>query len=273
MRIKKAMLVFRKDWLEISRNWQILLPMLILPLLFVILFPLLLILISGTSESSMNFGELENILKNLPQNMQSRIRDMTPTQIIIYIMALYLFAPFFLIIPVMISGVIASDSFAGEKERKTIEALLATPLTDEELFLGKMLVSFIPSIAITIISFLIYLICVDVLSLSVFDGVLLLPNLDWILLIFGLAPTMALTSIGVTVMISAKVKGVREAQQISGILMIPILALIFGQVMGALILEPFVILLLIGIFIIIDVVVFKMGVRIFEREKILSEML
>jgi len=69
MRIKKAMLVFRKDWLEISRNWQILLPMLILPLLFAILFPLLLILISGTSESSMNFGELENILKNLPQNM------------------------------------------------------------------------------------------------------------------------------------------------------------------------------------------------------------
>ena len=49
---------------------------------------------------------------------------MTEIQVMIYIMALYFFAPFFLIIPQMASSVIVSDSFAGEKERKTIEAPL-----------------------------------------------------------------------------------------------------------------------------------------------------
>ena len=56
----------------------------------------------------------------------------------------------------MASSVIASDSFAGEKERKTIEALLATPLSDSELFVGKVLVAFIPAVLVTFASFAVY---------------------------------------------------------------------------------------------------------------------
>jgi hypothetical protein len=111
----------------------------------------------------------------------------------------------------MASSVIAADSFAGEKERKTIEALLATPISDSELFLGKILVSFIPSMTITVLSFIIYSIVVDSLSSTIFNGRLLLPNLVWILLIFGVAPTVALASIGLTVMISAKVKRLQRS--------------------------------------------------------------
>jgi hypothetical protein len=58
-------------------------------------------------------------------------------------------------------------------------------------------------------------------------------------------------------MISAKVKGFREAQQISGILLIPILVLVFGQVTGVIIFGPMLVTLLIGLFAIIDIVVFK----------------
>jgi ABC-type Na+ efflux pump permease subunit len=197
---------------------------------------------------------------------------MTEQQVMIYIMALYFFAPFFLIIPLMASSVIASDSFAGEKERKTIEALLATPISDGELFLGKMLVSFIPSIIVTGISFLVYTIVFDLMSFGIFNGTFLLPNLDWFLLIFGLAPTVALASIGLTVIISAKVKGFKEAQQISAILLIPILALVFGQVTGAIIFGPTMITALIGLFAIIDLAVFRTGVKLFKREEILAKL-
>ena len=273
MRVQKAMLVFRKDWQEVSRNWQVILPIVIVPLMISVLLPVILTAIPSLATTpGTPFSGFETMIENLPNYIQEQLEGMTQQQVMIYIMALYFFAPFFLIIPLMASSVIASDSFAGEKERKTIEALLATPMSDGELFLGKMLVSFIPSMIVTVISFLAYSTVFDLLSFSVFNGALLLPNFDWILLIFGLAPAMALASIGLTVMISAKVKGFREAQQISVILLIPILALVFGQVTGAIIFGPMVITALIGIFVIIDIAVFKIGVKLFKREEILSKL-
>jgi ABC-type Na+ efflux pump permease subunit len=272
MRIKKAMLVFRKDWREIRRNWQVILPIVVVPVIISVFLPVLLTVISsvGTTSGTPLSG-FEALIQNLPNHVRGQLAGMTETEVMIYIMALYFFAPLFLIIPLMASSVIASDSFAGEKERKTIEALLATPISDGELFLGKMLVSFIPSMIVTILSFVIYSMVFDLLAFSIFNGALLLPNLDWILLIFGLAPTVALASIGLTVMVSAKVKGFKEAQQISVILLIPVLALVFGQVTGALIFGPIVILGLIGLFAIIDFAVFRTSVKLFKREEILSK--
>jgi len=273
MRIQKAMLVFSKDWREIRRNWQVILPIVVVPLMMSVILPMVLTIIpsiAATQEGSLR--RPENLINSLPVRVQEHLAWMNEQQVMIYIMAIYFFAPFFLIIPLMASSVISSDSFAGEKERKTIEALLATPISDGELFLGKMLVSFIPSMIITMISFGVYTAVFDIMAYGIFNGMLLLPTIDWILLIFGLAPTVALASIGLTVMISAKVKGFREAQQISVILLIPVLALIFGQVTGAIILGPIVILALAGLFLVIDLVVFRVGVKLFRREEILSKL-
>ena len=273
MKFQMAMLVFRKDWREVSRNWQVILPIVIIPFMFSVLLPIIIVLVpslAGTLGSSS--GSIEEMIKNLPSSIRDQLIGMTPEQILVYVMSLYFLAPFFLIIPLMASSVIASDSFAGEKERKTIEALLATPISDSELFLGKILVSFIPSMLATIVSFIIYSTVIDIVSLAIFNGRLLLPNVVWIMLIFGLAPTIALAGIGLTVIISAKVKGFREAQQISAILLIPILALVFGQVTGAIIFGPTLVAALIGSFVVIDLSVFMIGVRIFKREEILSKL-
>lgn len=273
MRTNKAMLVFRKDWREVRRNWQVILPIVVIPFMFSVLLPLLIILIpSLAAMPGSSLGGLETMIENLPKHVQDELVGMTEQQVLVYITSLYFFAPFFLIIPLMASSVIASDSFAGEKERRTIEALLATPISDSELFLGKILVSFIPSMMVTVVSFLIYSSLVDLLSFAIFDSRLLLPNLVWIMLIFGLAPTVALASIGLTVMISAKVKGFREAQQISAILLIPILILVFGQVSGAIIFGPIVVGALIGAFAIVDLLTFYIGVKMFKREEILSKL-
>jgi len=273
MRVEKAMLVFKKDWCEIRRNYQVILPIVVVPLMISVFLPIILTVIpslAATQGGSLNgFGTL---LENLPKHVQEQLAAMTEQQVMIYVMAIYFFAPFFLIIPLMASSVIASDSFAGEKERKTIEALLATPLSDGELFLGKMLVSFIPSMIVTVVSFAIYTTVFDVLAYNLFNGMLLLPTIDWILLIFGLAPTVALASIGLTVIISARVKGFREAQQISVVLLTPVLALVFGQATGAIIFGPVVILALIGLFGLVDLAVFRVGVKLFKREEILTKL-
>lgn len=267
------MLVFRKDWLEIRRNWQVILPIVVVPLMISVFLPVILAVIpSFVATPGGSLNGFDSLLGNLPTHVQELLTGMTDQQVMVYVMAVYFFAPFFLIIPLMASSVISSDSFAGEKERKTIEALLATPISDGEMFLGKMLVSFIPSMIVTIFSFIVYTIVFDVLAYGLFNGMLLLPTIDWILLIFGLAPAVALASIGLTVMISARVKGFREAQQISVVLLIPVLALVFGQVTGALVFGPLVILVLIGLFGIVDFIVFRAGVKLFRREEILAKL-
>jgi ABC-2 type transport system permease protein len=268
----KVWLVFRKDWREIRRNRQVLTPILVIPILVSVLLPVVIVSIPNFSPSTtFSTGNLANFLTNLPPSIINEITGMTVQQSTIYLLVLYFLAPIFLIVPIMASSVIASDSFAGEKERKTIEALLATPLTDAELFLGKILVAFIPAIIITFASFAIYSVVVDSLTAEMFNGLTLLPNQIWLTIIFGLSPAIALTSIGLTVTISAKVKGFREAQQISVILVAPILGLVFGQISGALFLGETVLYTLIAIFTLIDIIVFYIGIKLFKREEILSK--
>ena len=271
MRPQSIWLVFRKDWREMRRNWQVLVPITAVPMLVAVLLPMIILFLPNlTPTTNMSIQSLQTVMKNLPNSIQAEIAGMTAQQALTYLLMLYFLAPLFLVIPVMASSVIASDSFAGEKERKTIEALLATPLSDAELFVGKVLVAFIPAIVVTFASFAIYSAVVDILAAPLFGGALLLPNSLWLTMILGLAPLIALTSIGLTVAISAKVRGFREAQQISVVLLAPILGLVFGQVSGTLFLGPIILFALIGAFILVDVLVFYISVKVFKREEILS---
>ncbi len=128
----------------------------------------------------------------------------------------------------------------------------------------------VPSMLITGSSFLLYCATVDLLTYEMF-GRLLLPNPEWVLLIFGLAPTVALAGIGLTVMISARVKGFREAQQISALLVVPILIMFFAQASGVMIFGYLMVGALTLVFILVDILLFRLAVKIFQREKLLSQ--
>jgi len=271
MRLDKVLLVFGKDFQEISRNKEVILPMVILPLIFALLLPAISVMIpESVNTPGDEDAMVGNIRANLPEDVQTRLMSYTPTGQVTYIMLVYFFAPFFLIIPVMSSSVIASDSFAGEKERNTLEALLATPITDSELLLGKILVSFIPGMGITIFGFILYVMTVNVLTVDIFGGYIM-PTAPWLVMIFVLCPAIALLGVGTTVIISSRVKGFREAQQLSAVLVLPVLGLLFGQGAGYLMLGSNVMIIL-AIFIgVIDVVVFRVGLRLFQRENILSK--
>ena len=270
MRLEKALLVFKKDFIEITRNKEVLLPMIILPVIFAFLLPA----ISVISPENVNTGTddqamVENILNNLPDNIKAELSEYSAYEKTIYIMLVYFFTPFFLIIPIMSSSVIASDSFAGEKERNTLEALLATPLTDSELLLGKILVSFIPGMGVTFLGAILYIGTVDYLTFETF-GKYILPTGTWIVMLLVLAPVISLLGVGVSVIVSSRVKGFREAQQLSAILVVPVLALLFGQASGLLMLGSIVMIELALVIALVDVVVFRVGIRLFQRENILS---
>ena len=270
MRWSKVSLVFRKDLSEVARNWEVMAPMILLPVIITVLIPAVVTLVPDSMNGSNNGNLMDSIFPNLPEAVRQTLSAYPEGLQMMYIMLVYFFAPFFLIIPLMVSGVIASDSFAGEKERKTIEALLAAPFTDSELLMGKILASFAPAMGATLISFTLYTVMVDALTFGRF-GFLLLPNLTWIVMILCLAPAASLLGIGATVIISSRVKGFREAQQLSALLVVPVLALLFGQASGFLIMGPATLLVLTVLVLVVDAALFGVGVSLFNREKILSQ--
>ena len=125
--------------------------------------------------------------------------------------------------------------------------------------------------AITFLAFSAYTLIVDTLAYSLF-GKAIMPTLNWILVIFGLAPAVSIMGIGLSVMISARVKGFREAQQISALLILPIMGLVLAQVSGVLLLTPLVILLISSSFYVLDIIIILLSIKVFKREEILSRM-
>jgi ABC-2 type transport system permease protein len=272
IRLSRVKLVFRKDWLEIRRNWQVLFPLLFVPIVFAVVLPAVAVMPTFSIPSQAPSDGVLTIMKALPAQVRHEVAAMTGQQAMAYMMVLYLFAPVFLIIPIMVSSVIASDSFAGEKERRTIEALLATSLSDGEMLLGKVLVSFVPAVAVTTVAFLIYSAIVDYMTLGMFGGRFLLPNTIWLTLIFGLAPAVAFADIGLTVIISARVKGVREAQQISALLLVPLFASVLGQASGTMFFDPLLTTALTALLVAFDMIILLASIRAFGRDHILTKL-
>lgn len=84
-------------------------------------------------------------------------------------MILCFFIPVFMLLPTMISNVTATASFVGEREQKTIEGLLYTPLNRQELLLGKIVASFAPATVITWFSVIVYGIILDTLGYRILE--------------------------------------------------------------------------------------------------------
>ncbi|MBE7680998.1 ABC transporter permease subunit [Paenibacillus sp. P13VS] len=238
----------RKDIRAITASIQLWLPMLIVPLIIGVTMPAILIWLSSRVElrSIGNIGFLLDSLDILSSSGQiPELASMaTDNHRIVYYLALYMFAPLFLIIPVMASSILTANSFAGEKERKTLEGLLFTPISMDTLFKGKVLAALIPSILLSWITFLIYGIIANILMYPMF-GALMFPNWNWIILVLWVVPSCSLMVILLNVLISAKVRGFQEAYQLGGLIVLPLLALIAGQASGMLLISP-VLLLLIG---------------------------
>jgi ABC-2 type transport system permease protein len=157
----------------------------------------------------------------------------------------FMIAPFFLLVSIINSMVTASNSFAGEKERKTLESLLFAPISIKDLFLGKVLASFIPTMVITYLVYIIDILVLNLLTYSTFDE-LVLVSPTWLLLMLWVVPILVLFSILVNVLISAKVKTYQEAQQFAGLLVLPVIGLLVGQLTGLFFINPL-ILFLIGV--------------------------
>jgi len=125
--------IFTKDWKEIKGNKDLIIPIFLVPIIFSTILPII-----------MGFGVIMEPEEVFP--------GATPYTAFGFMINM-LMKPMFLMIPSVISNVIACDSFAGEKERKTAESILVLPITHKELYLGKLLAALIPAILFSVLAF------------------------------------------------------------------------------------------------------------------------
>jgi len=226
-----------KEWRESMRNKMVLFGVIFLPLVMV-----------GMSVFMLTVGEGS---------------DDPAAQIALFNTSLL----YFMVLPAVIPLAIAVYSIVGEKEQTTLEPLLATPLSDRELFLGKALASVLPAVLINWISFGLFLAATRILA-----GEFLLQTLTapWLASIFGLSPLLALFSVGVTMFVSSRASDARAAYQFSSLAILPgLIPLIIYSSIQTLV-DLRLVVLEGGVLIVAGAVVLWIAIRLFKREQILT---
>jgi len=105
--------------------------------------------------------------------------------------------PFILLLPFFMASNLVTDSIVGEKERKTFEVLLMSPLPSSMVVIGKI----IPILTFSLLQSLAWILLLDLLQVPIFNTLLLL------LILFS----VGLGFIGVGILISVLVDSTKEA--------------------------------------------------------------
>lgn len=238
--------IAEKDMRAITSNLQVWLPMAIVPAVMGIVIPTLFVFLIGRFGNAGNTTQqLMQMMNRLPTSALKAALDALPTMAhkFTFLAANYLMAPFFLLIPLMTGSVIASESFAGEKERSTLETLLFAPVDLFSLFAGKVLAGLLPAVLLSIGTWAIALVSVNAAGWPLFHR-LFFPQWNWLPLMLLVIPMLSLLAVLVTVFVSARATTFQGAYQSGALLVLPFLLLIFGQVTGVLVLSTAVVVVL-----------------------------
>jgi ABC-2 type transport system permease protein len=130
-----------------------------------------------------------------------------------------------ILIPAIVSVLIGATSVVIEKNNKSLEPLLATPITDTELLLGKALTPFVPAIILGYVAYAAVITAVDLITFPIFNTYIL-PTQMMLYQMFVLAPLIGIFGTFAALFISTKVKDVRAAQQISMLSIMPLFVIL-----------------------------------------------
>lgn len=194
------------------------------------------------------------------------VRGLDPTQAVQGIIATY-FLILFMLIPTVVPLTVAIYSVIGEKSSRTLEPLLATPAGVGELLFAKSLASTVPAVLVTWAAYAIYLGAVRVVGSDAAVRAVLAPR--WLLAIAILVPLLTLLSVNLGIFISTRVNDVRAAQQIGGLVVVPVVGLGIAQVTGRVVLDDTSFVQTAVVLAVLDVVVFLLARLAFQRENIL----
>jgi ABC-2 type transport system permease protein len=259
--MEKIRTIISKEWAEVFKNRLVLFTVAFLPLILTAL-PLVTIYFTNQIPAEVNTVDSETF--EFFGDMCIGLSELDCTAV--YMLNLYTLM--FMILPVAIPGTIASYSIVGEKSARSLEPLLATPITTTELLVGKMIAACVPAIVATWLAFTVYAIAARLMvSDAVFARAL---NPLWLVAVFLVSPLLTLFAVTIAVMVSSRVTDPRVAEQLSTLVILPIIFLILGQSVGWLLVDGQLVLLLGGVLLFVNAGLVYLSVKLFEREVILT---
>jgi ABC-2 type transport system permease protein len=263
----KVKTIIGKEWAEVFKNRLVLFSVAFLPLLFVAM-PLITIGALGDTGASDIPATLDS--GNTLPGYGELCVDLELTEgECLQVYMLDLFTLLFMILPVMIPVTIAAYSIVGEKTARSLEPLLATPITTIELILGKSLSAIIPAVVATWLGYILYAVGLQILLDS--DAVLArLLDPIWLIAVFVVGPLLTVFAVCVAIMVSSRVTDPRVAEQLAGVIVLPLILILTGQSIGFFLLNRTMVVVAAAVIALLDVGLVYLTVKSFERENILT---
>jgi ABC-2 type transport system permease protein len=260
----KILAIVDKEWAEVLRNKLILMTMALLPLAFVAMVLGTIWMMRNLPQEEMNdVPETMMYLTKLPEYQGMAMSEIFTTLLIDQYLV------YFLMIPLFVPMFIATYSIIGEKQSRSLEPLLATPVQVWELLLGKVLASTIPAVLVTWLAYVVSVAGAFLITTNMtLAGRMVTPI--WLLSMLVLVPLITLFAVSLAVIISSRVNDIRLAEQLGGMTVIPLVGLSLGIMMGVILLNWQTFLAALVVVAVLDVATVALGVKLFRRETILT---
>lgn len=255
--------LIKKDLRSITSNKRLFSVLLIIPVVFTVVLPSIFIFVIAFAP--METSEFKMMLDMLPLSAQSG----DESSMMIGILLNNILPLFFLLIPIMAASVMAASSFVGEKEKRTLETLLYCPLSLKQIFNAKVLASFMLSMMVSLISFVVMVVVVET-EIWLTMGGMILPDISWLILMLLVSPAVSLIAIILIVRGSAKAQTMEESQQRSVFLILPIILLAAGQFTGMMLINFWILLALGVVLMLIALLAMKSSFGKFNYETLLK---
>ncbi len=244
MRLSKAWLVASRDFKIFRRQKNIWYSIIVFPIIISVLFPVIVEYAGQRNRGLLAVANLPNLLDS--------------------------FSFFIVIGAAYIPLGIATYSIVGEKIEKSLEPLLATPLTDGEILLGKAIAALLPTLAAMYGGAAVFMVGMDAVTFEKL-GYNYFPNLTFGALLLILVPVAVTMSVLYSVIVSSRVNDVRSANSYGILIFLPFLAIYFASEIRIINLDVNGILIIAVILAAIDIALYFVSTAAFQREEILTK--
>lgn len=230
---ERMLTVTRTDLRQLRQARDFWMPMMILGGAFFVLLPTVLLFSLTRVGDIQAVQQISAALDVLPSNAQEAIRGDTEAGRASYALAVFLFAPVAVVVPLTIATAVGASTIVGERERGTGEFLAHSPASVGEIYLGKLIASLLPGYVTTIVGFGIYSVIVNLIVGPEVGGWFFPTGQWWVLMLWVIPPFLAFT-LSLVLRLSARVKSTAAAQQAAGLVSLPLILVAYGQSTGAL---------------------------------------
>ena len=264
--MSRTIALLGKELTDLRQNLTIFLPSFIVTIIAVLMpvfVAVVVPLVSG--ERLSDSSDLEIALEMYKQD--PAMRGLDPEAAI----QAYVFQYFLVMLvlgPVTSAMSVAAFSVVGEKQARTLEPLLVTPITTFELLGAKVLAALLPALVLSVVSMVLYLGVIAVVAQAGVFSVLF--GVRTFGIVFLLGPLAGMVALQLAICVSSRVNDARTAQQLGVFVILPIPALLVGQLLGIMQLTTPVIVAITIVLVLANAALMWFAIRLFDRETILT---